>query len=62
MTVTKPKPVWEVGDALVVGGTRWKIVALNAKTKAVQLEALSSTNHGMRWTTTLNNLPRKAAA
>ncbi len=57
---TKTVP-WEVGDALAVGGTRWKITALNAKTRAVQLEALSTTNHGMRWTTTLNNLPRKAA-
>lgn len=60
MTV-KTKPVWAVGDALVSGATRWRITALNAKTKAVQLEALSTTNHGMRWTTTLNNLPRKAA-
>lgn len=60
MTV-KTKPVWAVGDALVSGSTRWKITALNARTKAVQLEALSTTNHGMRWTTTLNNLPRKAA-
>jgi len=58
---TKTKPRWEVGDALTVGGNRWKITALNAKTKAVQLMALSTTNHGMTWTTTLNNLPRKAA-
>lgn len=36
---------WEVGDALTVGGIRWKITALNAKTRAVQLEALSTTNH-----------------
>ncbi|KEP73953.1 hypothetical protein HR12_27275 [Microbacterium sp. SUBG005] len=52
---------WEMGDALAVGGTRWKIVALNSRTRAVQLEALSTTNHGMRWTTKLSKLPRKAA-
>lgn len=60
--MTKTKPQWEVGDALTVGANRWKITALNAKTEAVQLMALSTTNHGMTWTTTLNKLPRKADA
>ena len=59
---TNTKPRWEVGDAFVVGAVRWAITALNAKTKAVQAKALSTTNHGMRWTTTLDNLPRKADA
>lgn len=54
-------PPWEVGDALTVNGTRWGITALNAKTKAVQLKALSTTNHGMTWTTTLDKLPEKTA-
>lgn len=58
MTKTKPKP-WVVGDALVVNGTRWGIDVLIGD--HVELKALSTTNHGVRWTTTLNNLPRKAA-
>lgn len=60
--MTKTKPQWEVGDAFVVGNVRWSITALNTKTKAVQMKALSTTNHGMRWTTTLNEIPRKADA
>lgn len=59
---TKTKPQWEVGDAFIVGTVRWAITALNTKTKAVQAKALSTTNHGMTWTTTLDKLPRKADA
>ncbi|MDR6691370.1 hypothetical protein J2X55_002282 [Microbacterium sp. 1154] len=55
------KPRWEVGDAFVVGSVRWAITALNNKTKAVHAKALSTTNHGMRWTTTLDKLPEKTA-
>lgn len=61
MTITKTKPVWEVGDAFVVGAVRWGITAINTKTKAVQAKALSTTNHGMTWTTTLDKLPEKTA-
>lgn len=61
---TKPKP-WEVGDALVVNGTRWRIEQIDKKAwPQVVMRALSTTNHGIQWNTdiaTLNNLPRKAA-
>lgn len=60
--MTKPKPIvkpWVVGDALVVDGTRWGITSIVGDD--VKLKALSTTNHGMAWNTTLNNLPRKAA-
>lgn len=65
--MTKKKPIvkpWVVGDALVVDGIRWGITILIEERDHVELKALSTTNHGMGWTTTLtrlNKLPRKAA-
>ncbi|WP_144834067.1 hypothetical protein [Microbacterium sp. BH-3-3-3] len=64
MTKTKTKP-WEVGDALVVNGTRWRIEQIDKKARPqVVMRALSTTNHGIKWNTdieTLKKIPREAA-
>ncbi|KQM38410.1 hypothetical protein [Microbacterium sp. Leaf203] len=66
MTKTKPtvKP-WVVGDAPVVDGIRWRIEQIDKKAfPQVVMRALSTTNHGIQWSTdidTLNKIRREAA-
>lgn len=63
MTVLTPTaPAWQVGDAFTLDGTRWAIRDITASTGQVRLEAMSTTNHGIWWTTDITNLPRKADA
>ncbi|WP_439593916.1 hypothetical protein [Microbacterium sp.] len=48
---------WQVGDVVMIGRRRWIIRTLKPE---VTLVASNSGNHRIRWTTTLNNLPKKA--
>lgn len=57
--MTKTKPKWVVGEALVVNGTRWGITSIVGTD--VELKALSTTNHGIAWKTKIGNLPEKRA-
>lgn len=58
----KITPRWEVGEAVVVNKTRWIIRALNYTTGRVALASSNTTNHAIWWSTTIDALPRKAAA
>jgi hypothetical protein len=52
---------WRTGDVVIDGGTRYRIRALNPKTKKVTLEAMNATNAAIWWNTTTDRLPEKAA-
>lgn len=51
---------WQPGDTVTVGSTRWIIRALNRQTRKVALASSNTTNSGIWWNTTLDNLPARA--
>lgn len=56
----KPRPKWEAGDLVIVDRTRWVILGI-AESGRVALTAANAMNACV-WKTTINKLPRKAAA
>ncbi|MGN6693886.1 MAG: hypothetical protein ACTHN0_06880 [Aquihabitans sp.] len=54
---TVKDPAWWIGDVVQVGGTRWIIRSIRGDD--VVLRASNTSNHKVRWTTTLDRLPRK---
>lgn len=56
----KPEARWHVGDLVEIGRDRWIIRAISPR-RGVQLEHANATNAAVRWTTTLDRLPRKTS-
>ncbi|HWU47807.1 MAG TPA: hypothetical protein VN133_13705 [Humibacter sp.] len=56
-----PDPKWHVGDLVQDGSARWVIVRLDPASGVVRLEQMNATNAAVKWTTTLDKLPRKAS-
>ncbi|QLD10922.1 hypothetical protein [Microbacterium oleivorans] len=59
-TRTKPIDVWQVGDIVTVGATRWKFRAISRAGKAV-LSSMNTSNVEVWWDTTLDLLPKRGA-
>lgn len=50
---------WKAGDVVQIGGRRWIIRSIRGED--VVLTASNTSNHDVRWTTTLTRLPRKGS-
>lgn len=53
---------WKEGDTVIVGRTRWLIIAIASSNGAVTLHSSSTVNHLVVWNTTLDRLPERTAA